>query len=350
MGDRMVSIKEVAEAAGVSTATVSRVLANGQHVRPAVRQRVLATVSQLGYRPNLIARSLRTRQSNAIGLIVSDIRNPFFTSLSRAVEDSACAQGFSVLLCNTDEDPKKEATYLNLMRDAHVAGVICSPTRHIVAKLASLRPELPTVIVDRSVPDVDVDMVLLDNVDAAYQLTTHLLERGYRRIGALLGDVSTTGRERYQGYEQALRAHGLAPVPALVRSVRPTMEAGYPATLEVLDVTPPPDAILAGNSLLAAGALQAIRERRLTIPDDLALVSFDETAWEALVEPPITLIAQPTYEIGKTAAELLLQRVAEPRRPARQVILKGQLVVRRSSAPRRARSDVPDEVAWLPAT
>src|SRR5436309_8197597 len=133
---RMASIKDVAEAAGVSTATVSRVLSNGLHVRPEVRERVMATVERLGYRPNLVARSLRSQRSSTIGLIVSDISNPFFTAISRAVEDSAYEQGFSVLLCNTDENPEKETIYLNLMRDTSVAGAIMSPTRHTIANFA----------------------------------------------------------------------------------------------------------------------------------------------------------------------------------------------------------------------
>jgi LacI family fructose operon transcriptional repressor len=332
----MVSIKEVAAAAGVSTATVSRVLSNGLHVRPEVRERVLATVERLGYRPNLVARSLRSQQSSTIGLIVSDISNPFFTAISRAVEDSAYEQGFSVLLCNTDENPEKEAIYLNLMRDTAVAGAIMSPTRKTVANFAEANLPLPIVVVDRFISNGDVDTVLLDNVDAAYRLITHLIERGYRRIAALCSEMST-GLERQVGYEKALRAHGLAPKSEYMKYVPPKSEAGYAATLKMLDVAEPPDALFTINSLIAEGALQAIRERNLTIPDDIALVTFDDTTWSSLVQPPITLIAQPTYEIGKTAAELLIQRIADPGRPTRQVILKGQLLVRGSSAPRPSR-------------
>ena len=331
----MVSIKEVAEAAGVSTATVSRVLSNGLHVRPEVRARVMAAVERLGYRPNLVARSLRSQQSNTLGLIVSDIRNPFFTSISRAVEDVAYEQAFSVFLCNTDENPEKEAIYLNLMRDEGVAGVIFSPTLQTAAAFSASNFSFPTVVVDRSIPKGDVDVVLLDNVDAAYRLTTHLIENGYRRIAALCGEMSTTGQERRLGYEKALRAHGLSPAPELVKYVQPKIEAGYAAALKMLDSAPSPDAVFTTNSLLGAGALQAIRERDLTVPDNIALVTFDETTWAALVQPPITLIAQPTYEIGKSATELLLQRVADPTRPTRQVILKGQLLVRGSSTLRR---------------
>jgi LacI family fructose operon transcriptional repressor len=331
----MISIKDVAEAAGVSTATVSRVLSNGLHVRPEVRERVMAAVERLGYRPNLVARSLRSQQSCTIGLIVSDIRNPFFTSISRAVEDTAYEQGFSVFLCNTDEDPEKEAIYLDLQRDEHVAGVIFSPTRQTLASFNAARFNFPLVIIDRSLPNSDVDVVVLDNTDAAYRLTTHLIENGYQRIEALCGAMSTTGPERRAGYEKALRAHGLAPPAEQVKYLQPKIEEGYAATMKLLALPEPPDALFTTNNLLGTGALQAIRERNLTIPDDIALVTFDETTWTSLVQPAITLIAQPTYEIGKTATELLLQRVADPGRPIRQVILKGQLLVRGSSAPRR---------------
>lgn len=330
----MASIKDVAKAAGVSTATVSRVLSNGEHVRTEVRKRVMEAVEQLAYRPNLLARSLRSRQTNTIGLIVSDSRNPFFTSISRAVEDTAYEQGFGLFLCNTDENPEKEAIYLNLMRDENVAGVIFSPTRQTAANFTSLNVSLPTVIVDRSTGGAEVDMVLLDNVDSAFRLTTHLLEQGFHRIAAL-SETSATGRERYAGYEKALRAYGLSPVGEHVKFVRPRVEAGYVTTLKLIDATQPPDALLTTNSLLAEGALKAIRERDIIIPDDIALVTFDETTWASLVQPPITLIDQPTYEIGQTATELLLQRIADPNRSTRQVILKGRLVVRGSSTPRQ---------------
>jgi LacI family fructose operon transcriptional repressor len=334
----MISIKDVAQAAGVSTATVSRVLSNGLHVRPEVRERVMSAVERLGYRPNLVARSLRSQQSSTIGLIVADIRNPFFTSISRAVEDAAYEQGFSVFLCNSDEDPEKEAIYLNLLRDENVAGVIFSPTRQTLAKFSAAGLNLPLVLLDRSNPNSDIDVVVLDNVDSAYRITTHLIENGYQRIAALCGEMSTTGPERRAGYEKALRAHGLTPPAEQVKFLQPKVEAGYAATLKILASAEPPEALFTTNNLLGVGALQAIRERNLLIPDDIALVTFDETTWTSLVQPPITLIAQPTYEIGRTATELLLQRIADPDRPTRQVILKGQLLARASSAPRRYRN------------
>lgn len=204
-------------------------------------------------------------------------------------------------------------------------------SRQTIANFSVLDFDFPMVIIDRSVPQGDIDAVLLDNVDAAYRLTTHLLEHGYRRIAAICGEMSTTGQERRQGYEKALKAYGLAPQPELAKYIQPRIEAAYTTVLKMLASSQPPDAIFSTNSLLATGALQAIRECHLTIPEEIALVTFDETTWASLVQPPITLIAQPTDEIGKTAAELLLQRVLNPTRPTRQVILKGQLLVRGSS-------------------
>lgn len=333
----MASIKEVAEAAGVSTATVSRVLTNQPHVRPELRERVLAAVAKLDYRPNLVARSLRSQQSNAIGLIVSDIRNPYFTAVSRAVEDAAYAQGFSVMLCNTDENPEKEALYLSLMRDTNIAGVIFSPTRQTLANFTSLSIDFPIVMIDRTLRGGQIDSVLIDNVAAGYQLTAHLVEAGYRRIAGLFGEASTTGRERRQGFEEALEAAGLAAIPELLRYVPARIETGYSAALDLLRLLEPPDAIFTTNSMLTAGALQAIHARGLRVPDQVALVGFDETTWATLVQPAITLIAQPTSEIGRSATELLFQRIADPERPARAIVLQGQLFVRGSSAPRPAR-------------
>ncbi|NTW00110.1 MAG: LacI family DNA-binding transcriptional regulator [Oscillochloris sp.] len=330
----MAGMKEVAEAAGVSTATVSRVLTNQPHVRPDVRERVLAAIAKLEYRPNLVARSLRSQQSNAIGLIVSDIRNPYFTAVSRAVEDAAYLQGRSVMLCNTDENPEKEALYLNLLRDTNIAGVIFAPTRQTLDNFSSLGIDYPIVMIDRTLKGGQVDSVLLDNVAAGQQITAHLISNGYGRIAGLFGESSTTGHERRQGYEAALREAGIALVPELLRYVPARIEAGYSAALDMLRRPDPPDALLTTNSLLTAGALQAIHSLGLCIPNQIALASFDETTWDTLVQPALTLIAQPTAEIGKSATELLIQRIAEPNRPTRSVILQGQLLIRGSTAPR----------------
>jgi LacI family fructose operon transcriptional repressor len=327
----MTSVKKVAEEAGVSTATVSRVLSDKPHVRPELRQRVLAAMQNLGYRPNLVARSLRVQKSSIIGLIVSDIRNPFFTYVSRAVEDVAHAQGMSTFLCNSDENPDTEMLYLEQMRGEIVAGIIFSPTRQIADTFSELVvADQPMVVIDRRVNNADVDSVMIDNVESAYRLAEHLIMHGYRRIAALFGIASTTGRERRKGFVQALRDHAIEPDPKLVSFINAREEDGYQATLKLLALPDRPEAIFTSNGLLATGTFRALRESGLAIPDEIAFATFDDTPWAGLVEPPVTVMQQPTYEIGKTAAELLLERIQDPSRPTRQVVLQSTLVIRRS--------------------
>jgi LacI family fructose operon transcriptional repressor len=329
----MTTIKDVAKAAGVSTATVSRVLANNALIKPETRERVLSAISQLNYRPNLIARSLRVQKSARIGLVVSDIRNPFFTAIGRAVEDAAYEQGYSVLMCNTDENPDKEELYLNLLRDENVAGVIFSPTHQFNMSAHPYDGRMPFVIIDRAVNPQEADMVLLDNIAAAYELTNHLITNGYQKVAGVFGDASTTGQQRHAGFLKSLQEHQLD--PSSVHFVPPRIQQGYDAALALLDAKDRPDAIFTSNSLLTAGVFQAMRDRKISVPNEVALVGFDETTWEAMVDPPITVMAQPTEEIGKTATELLFQRIQLPSRPTETVTLKGSLIARDSSAKRK---------------
>lgn len=327
----MVKIKDVADAAGVSTATVSRVLANKPHVRQEVKARVMEVVKALNYRPNRVARSLRSRQSTIIGLIVSDIENPFFQQVGRAVEDAAHEQGYSVMLCNNDENPEKEKRYLHLIRDENLAGIILSPTRQTADDFsATSELNIPMVVIDRRVSNGEVDNVMIDNVQAARTITTHLVEHGYRRIGAIFGIGSTTGRERREGFVQALKAHDLQPSTELIKYANPREDDGFNTTLRMLQLPEPPEAIVTSNSLLAAGALCALRESKKVIPEEVAFASFDETTWAKLVIPSLTVIEQPTHEIGRTATELLLKRIQDPTRSYREVILKAKLITRQS--------------------
>lgn len=326
----MTNIKDVAKAAGVSTATVSRVLANADApVRTETKERVLKAIHDLGYRPNLVARSLRAQKTAKIGLVVSDIRNPFFTAISRAVEDAAYEEGYSVLLCNTDENPDKEALYLDLLHDENVAGVIFSPTHQFSEGLRDYDSSIPFVFVDRSIKSRNVDMILLDNGPAAYDLTVHLIENGYRKIAGLFGNASTTAPERNRGFNKALKDHQLDPFASYF--IPPRIQRGYETTLALLSQSDRPDAIFTSNSMLTAGAFRAIRDAKLSIPQEVGLVGFDETTWGELVEPPITVMAQPTEEIGRTATELLFQRIADPSRSPKTIILNGMLRVRGSS-------------------
>lgn len=325
----MTSIKDVAKAAKVSTATVSRVIANNAPIKPETRERVLKAITDLNYRPNLIARSLRVQKSAKIGLVVSDIRNPFFTAIGRAVEDAAYEKGYSVLMCNTDEDPEKEELYLKLLYDENVAGVIFSPTHQFNINAQTYNQKMPFVIIDRAVDSNEVDMILLDNVAAAYELTEHLIKNGYKKFVGLFGDASTTGQERSRGFHKALKDHHLTPLAAHFIAAR--IQQGYETAMNLLSQPNRPDAIFTSNSMLTAGAYQAVRDSKLKVPTDVAIVGFDDTTWGALVDPPITVIEQPTEEIGRTATELLFQRIQEPSRSPKTVILKGALIARGSS-------------------
>ena len=323
-----ISINDVARVAGVSKSTVSRVLGGGP-VSEAVRGRVEAAIRQTGYHPNLQARRLRARHTGIIGLIVADIRNPFFTALIRAVEEVAYREGLRVTLCNTDEDPEREALYLQLMHEERISGLIFAPTRTTVGRLERLTLDYPTVLVDRAAPGGSIDSVVLDNPAAMAGLVEHLVARGYRRIGGLFGSTSTTAAERRDGYLAAMRTHGLQPD---YREVEPTAEAAIATVDQWLAGPSRPEALVASNSLLLMGALKAARSAGLAIPDALALAGFDNERWTELVEPGITVIEQPVGEMGRAAMSLLLERLRAPELPVRRLVMTGRCVVRGSTA------------------
>jgi DNA-binding LacI/PurR family transcriptional regulator len=329
-----VGIKNVAQAAGVSNATVSRVLANKPYVREEVRQRVLAVVKELGYQPSRVARSLRFQRSRLIGLIISDIQNPFFTSLVRAVEDVAHEHQYTVVLCNSDEDIEKEKLYIDLMQAEMVAGVLITSTSEVDSPCKKLiEMGIPVVAVDRRMVDLEVDTVVTDNVESTFALVSHLIADGHPRIGGIFAtSTTTTGRERQEGYFQALQAHGLPVDPCLVRMGLPKEETGYFLAGELLDLPDPPTALFTANNLLTTGAIRAINERGLRIPGQIALGAFDEMSWMSLIKPSLTVVAQPTYELGQTAANLLLQRIKDKSRPRQEVVLRSELFVRQSCA------------------
>jgi DNA-binding LacI/PurR family transcriptional regulator len=331
------NIVDVARHAGVSTATVSRVLSDKPHVSSNVKQRVLDAVDELDYRPSRVARSLRSQRARVIGLIVSDIQNPFFTSLVRGIEAAASADHYAVFLCNADENPEKEAFYIDLMLAEHVSGVIVSPTVSSTfpqtppvpttrAYNRLLETKVPVVAIDRRLDSIDVDTVVANNRDAAHQLVTSLINDGHRRIGAVLGvSVVSTGIERYEGYVGALQDRGLPLDLELVHQGVPNTENGRVLARQLLDLEDPPTALFAGNNLLTMGALRAIRERRLSIFKDISVVAFDEMDWMFMVEPPILVAAQPTYEMGQKAVELLFQRMSDYGSPTAEIVFETQV-------------------------
>lgn len=327
-----IRIKDVAESAHVSNATVSRVLANKPYIREEIRQRVLQAVETLGYQPDRVARTLRNQSSQIIGLIISDIQNPFFTSLVRAVEDQAYARQYAVFLCNSDENPDKEALYIDLMVSEKVAGVIVVPARGTATALEKLRKaRIPLVLVDRQIQEFETDTVIIDNFKAAFDLVSHLLDNGHKRIGAIVASPEiATGLERYQGYVAALNKRGIQVDPTLVRTGLPKELLGRQFVNELLDLPTPPTAIFTGNNLLTVGALHGIKDRGLLYPEDISIVAFDDMEWYSVVTPTLTAVAQPTYELGWAAADLVLRRIENYEKTIERVIYKPELRIRES--------------------
>lgn len=324
---------DVAKKAGVSVATVSRVLNSSPLVTEAARRKVLRAVKELNYQPNRAAQRLRAGRSHVIGLIISDIQNPFFTSVVRGIEDVAYHHGYSLVLCNSDEDPEKEKLYINVMRSEDVAGVILASASEADPQVDDLIAyNIPIVAIDRQIDDRQIDSVLATNIEGARAAVAHLIELGHRCIGFIgLPLTRTPGKERYEGYQRALRDHPLPVSSDYVRIADAKQQGGYASTRDLLAEQPCVTALFVANNLMTLGALDAIRERGLKIPDDISIIGFDDMPWANLLQPPLTAIAQPTYELGQRAAELLLERFRQPQKPAVRLELKTNLVVRGST-------------------
>ena len=331
----MVTINDVAKKAQVSISTVSRVLNGTAFVNSEVKKRVEDAMQELDYQPSPAARSLRVNRSRIIGLLISDIQNPFFMSLIQGVEDEAHRNGYSLLLCNSNEDPHKEQQYLNVLCAERVAGAIIVPTRErLDAEIASFHARnIPLIAVDRRIKNNSVDAVLVDNKLGAREAVAHLISNGYQRIGAITGPKTvTTGQERLEGYRQALQEAGIPYDPSLTRSGTFRKESGQHFAEELLAITPSIDALFVGNNMMAMGALEAIHQRNLQVPEDIAFVGYDELPWVAPGFGSLTTVAQPVYELGSTAALRLFRRLQKTAPYSRQeVILTPTLTIRDSS-------------------
>jgi len=328
------TIKDVAEAAGVSVATVSRVLNGNAYVKSPVRQRVMATAEELNYRPNRIARSLRTQRSKTIAVVVPDIQNRFFVALERGLEDYIFGEGYTVLVCNTGDDPDRESLYLRLLVDEAVAGIaVCATDEHRSAKqlLEIMDKGVALVAVDRRLENAPVDFVLSDNIGGASRAVSYLIEQGHRRIGLIAGpNKYTPAIERRMGYEQALLEHGLPIDPQLIADTNYKSTESEIATRELLTLHNPPTALFLSSGNVAIGSLKAIYNLGLRIPEDISLVVFDDPDWAEAHSPPLTVIAQDTHVMGKLTGELLLSRIRGNNDAHEERRLPTQLIIRKS--------------------
>jgi LacI family transcriptional regulator len=343
-GQQLSTINDVAKRAGVSPVTVSRVINNAGNVSAATREKVERAIEELGYVPSVMARSLRSKRTGTLALIVSDVTNPFWTTVARGVEDTAQSHDYSVFLCNTDENPVKQQCYLDVVVAQRVDGVIIAPYDSDAQNLAQLRKRnIPTVIIDRRIEGWDVDSVRGDSVSGARALVQHLISLGHRRIAMLSGPANTsTADDRIAGYCMALTEAGIPVAPGLIKRGEYRITSGAELTHQVLDEGLNPTAIFAANNTLAAGVIQALGKRGLRIPQDIALVCFDDLPNVSYLFPFLTVVVQPVYDMGMNAAQLLLSRLdSEVSLQPRHVVLPTRLIVRHSCGSRLQDSDHP---------
>ena len=330
----MPTIHDVAKRAGVGSITVSRVINNNGYISLETRERVTKAIEELGYIPNTLARSLRSRRTNTLALIVTDITNPFFTTLARGVEDTANEADYTVIFCNTDESPVKEEKYLNVLLQKQVDGFLLVPTLSQPNAIRHIQKHgTPVVVLDRRVPGVEVDIVRCDSVDGAYQLTQYLLSLGHRQIAVMSGAVGvSTADDRVAGYQKALAE---AKIDIGIRYIFRgdfSQESGYEMTLQAINLPLRPTALIATNNFITIGAMKALQEVEMEVPEDISLVGFDDLPPTMVIFPFFTVASQPAYEMGCKATELLLKRLANQQAGSfQEIILPTKLIIRHSS-------------------
>lgn len=332
---RVPTIHDVAKKAGVSSATVSHVINNSRAVAPGTRERVLAAINDLGYRRDAIARSLRRNHTGTIGLMISDITNPFFPDVVRGVEDVVYAHGpdYNLILCNTEENDEKERLYLDVLMEKRVMGIVMAPAGGNLRYLADLLASgFPLVFVDRWLPGIDADTVVVDNLEMTTRIVGHLTDLGHRRIALMMARLKSSAIfERHDGYRAALAAAGIAHDPALVFESSSDIEDACAVALRMLDTRPAPTAVFGTNNFVTIGVMNALAQRGLRCPEDLAVAGFDDFPWASAFHPGLTTVAQPGYALGTTAAERLFQRLeGRTAGPALKQVLHATLMIRES--------------------
>lgn len=327
-----VSIKDVAKQAGVSTATVSHVINETRYVSEETRQKVLAAISALDYHPSAAARSLITKSTRKIGLVIADITNPFFTAVARGVEDEINQHRYNTIFCNTDEDPSREDDYLRLLMTQQIDGLIIAPTGAPSEPLIQMaKSDIPIVLLDRQSPGVNAPLVGVANEDGTFQATQYIIGLGHERIAFVMTlDTISTQQDRLNGFRRALaeanipldktwtinadpRFYGTSPhlpTSPVKPSPRPqNIPTAYELLRELFKSPDRPSAVILANNQLALGTLYAFKECGLQCPDDISLISFDDHDWAPIFNPPLTVVRQPTYRLGQTAASMLMRLI-----------------------------------------
>ena len=344
---QVVTMADVAGRAGVSTATVSRVLSGRASVAPEIRAKVTAAIEELSYRPNRLARNLRRQSAEMVGVVISDIENPHFSEMVHVAEEEAYRRGYRVLLCNTDESGEKQRSYLQMLADERPVGVIIAPCDSNGPEIGQLIDlGIPVVAFDRPVKDERADSVLADNFEAARTAVEHLVGTGVSHIGYVgIPTQIETGARRLAGYKAAMAARGLEArwVDGGLR-----LATGYRAAEKLVREWPEMDAMVVGSNMLTLGALRALRAEKKNIPEDISIVAFDDPVWAELVQPALTTLAQPVRAMTSTAVRLLIDNIEGRRRAPERIVFRFSLKVRDSSRAVGAELQPGEEahVAW----
>ncbi len=329
----MANIREVASKAGVSVTTVSHVINHTRFVSPETETRVRQAMQDLNYRPNTLARSLRRGETHTIGLILPDSSNPFFAESARRLEEAAFQRNYSLILCNSNGEIEKERRYTEVLMNKQVDGIIFMACGDDPMSLTELvERHLPVVVVDRVLDHMDVDAVVTDNLQSGYLATKYLLDQGHRRIAIIRGPSNITpSAQRVTGYRQALAAAGIVPDEPMETIGNFHSDSGLLATRTLLALPDRPTAIFACNDLMAFGALRAIHEAGLSVPNDISIIGHDDIEMSSYIQPALSTVAQPIQEIAETAIQLLLDRIEQPGIPHSKIVLPNQLIIRQST-------------------
>src|SRR5258708_4050150 len=333
----MPNMKQIAKMANVSLGTVSHVLNGSARVREPLRRRVLEAVESLGYQPSQLARGLRRDKTNMIGMIIPDVTNPFFPAVVRGAEDLAFANGYRLILCNTDNDHSKELVHLNELRTFLPAGLIVIPSNFsdLTAQAERYRRAGAGVVcVDRLPRNWNGDSVTADNEQGAYNATRCLLQLGHKKLATITGPLHlTNAKDRLNGFKRAIREAKLHLAPEYIQETTFDKRGGYSKTTVLLRLIPRPTAIFAGNDMIALGTLLAIREAGLRCPEEISIMGFDDLDLAETTNPSLSSVAQPGYQLGTTAAQILLDRRDGDTSPAKHIVLETLLHLRNSVAP-----------------
>ncbi|MDM5340952.1 LacI family DNA-binding transcriptional regulator [Fictibacillus enclensis] len=326
-------MKEVAKLAKVSTATVSNVINNTKYVSDEVKKQVYDAMSELNYVPNTLAKSLRVRESRLIGVMISDISNPFFSLVVRGIEDGLAQGGYNTLLCNTDSNIDKEREYLKVLQGKRIDGIFVSSSGNSEEYFKEMwQIDIPLVFLNRCPKPLISDSVSTNNIEGAMLATEHLIKHNYKKIGIITGPQKiSTGRDRFNGFKQAISLHDLTLNDHFIKYGDFTIQSGYELMKELLSDSCRPEAVLISNNQMTLGAYNYIQENGIRIPEDLAIIGFDDPEWAAITNTPLTAVRQPAYEQGLEAASLMIKRISNTfHGDPQEIYISPSLIVRKS--------------------